>query len=182
MRREEFAEQMGRLQEVYGERYYPDARVAGIWKIVADLSQWQFSQVVDHLIEDCATVPLAPKIREAARPFLDAINERKRKELDDQLQIQNACRYCNNSGTIIADRIDDQYQGTYAFRCPNCQAAKLRVLSQKIPLWSEEFASSYRPHFHGVTVVYGESRKVNPRALASSALKPMPKSESLWDE
>ncbi len=78
---------------------------------------WRLAQefwVKSQLIDDFGTAPLGGKIREYAQPYLDSINERKRRELDEQLAKQEGCIYCNNSEAFLAKHLDIE-TGDYSF-------------------------------------------------------------------
>lgn len=47
-----FFEEMKKLMKVFGSQNYPPDRVRLIWEQVADLSEWQFTKIVEHFCAD----------------------------------------------------------------------------------------------------------------------------------
>ncbi len=47
-----FVEEMKKITKVFGTQNYPQDRLRLIWEQVADLSEWQFTKIVEHFCAD----------------------------------------------------------------------------------------------------------------------------------
>lgn len=52
MKQSYFVEEMKKLAKVFGSQNYPQERVRLIWEQVEDLSEWQFTKIVEHFCAD----------------------------------------------------------------------------------------------------------------------------------
>ena len=101
----EFGEQMERLMDVYGERYYPMVRNDQIYKWAKRMTAEAFEQVVSNLIADCAHAPLLSK-------FQEAFSQVRSKMAVTVIH----CVYCSGSG-MIPDPESPPPMTAYACRC-----------------------------------------------------------------
>ena len=92
MKRNEFANQIMRLTEVYGEKSYPSPRMDLIFKWASRMSADDFGAVVSKLIAECDRPPLLNKFKDAYQELGIA----KNKPLVD-------CVYCGGTGFICDD-------------------------------------------------------------------------------
>lgn len=97
----QFTNQIDRIIEVYGDKYYPTPRVELIYKWASKLNEEELSAIVSKLIAECERPPMLEKFKDAyfslgiVKP--SAVNE---------------CPYCSGGGLIL----DDSFPGT-AYRC-----------------------------------------------------------------
>ncbi|HNC40311.1 MAG TPA: hypothetical protein PK522_00855 [Nitrosomonas sp.] len=92
MKRSEFAEQMGRLIDVYGEKSYPSPRTDLIYNWASKMQVESFSQIVSKLIAECDRPPLLNKFKDAHQE----LGILKNRPIVD-------CVYCGGTGFICDD-------------------------------------------------------------------------------
>lgn len=103
MNHNEFSNQMDRIVEVYGDKFYPTPRVEMIFKWAQRVNVTQFEAIVSRLIAECERPPLLQKFKE----LYSEMGFIKRIQPTD-------CNYCAGSGFIP----DDQPLPTvYRCRC-----------------------------------------------------------------
>jgi hypothetical protein len=141
---------MQRLTKVYGLQAYPAERKMMILKAVKDLSDEAWVEVVSEIIGSHRYAPMADKIAEIARPWVDRLNASRAASHAAALSERRAsgltCRYCDDSGLITAFKKESGCE--VSFRCPDadCQGAKVNCNRFDVP-WSARFENDYVPVF-----------------------------------
>jgi hypothetical protein len=110
MNHADFAHEMGRVIEVYGEKYYPSSRMEIIFKWANRLSVEHFSKIITEIISESERPPMLGKFKQVQQD-LKLFNKAK----------TDSCIYCLGSGFIIED-----FPGNNAYRC-RC------VIGQSLP-------------------------------------------------
>jgi len=123
MNDKEFSEQIHKLKQVYGDRYYPDGRVRLIWSEFKHLGAKDFEAGIDKLILEKRQAPLIDEFR-AVFAISGASGRQARIQ---QIKAANYCDLCGNTGVIsFASK-------TYRCSCPLGEAGLL--FSGMMPRW-----------------------------------------------
>jgi len=99
MNHADFARQLDRIVEVYGDKYYPTPRVEIIFKWAQRISTEQLEAIVSRLIAECERPPLLQKFKDV---YQELGFSKAKKEIE--------CIYCVGSGFILDEKF-------LAYRC-----------------------------------------------------------------
>lgn len=129
MKHNEFANQMGRLVDVYGDKAYPSPRTDLIFKWAARMELVYFDAIVSKLIAENDRAPMLNKFKDA---FFELGIAKEIKKID--------CPYCAGSGFIPDDK---PLPNVYRCRCvagesiPKYVAQWKWMLQRIVPTQSE---------------------------------------------
>lgn len=80
MTKEEFATQMDRLRDTFGDAMYSKERVKLMWRELGDFSCEWFERTIDGLIGSMRIAPLIGDFRESALQERERMRERERRD------------------------------------------------------------------------------------------------------
>lgn len=160
------------LIDTWGEKAYPQAHVARLWRIVKGISVGELRQAVDDLGMTCIKAPSLGQIRGACMPFIRAASVRVKDERIAALgQGDSRCQWCAATGLINAIPFDDPTTDV-AFICPYCRAASVRGFKPQRGLreWGDDAALAYFPRKHTADAA-NEHARLQREAIAAVAKK-----------
>lgn len=141
-----FTLEFSRMTKNYGDKAYPQDRVDQIWKRLQDLPEALFRDLLGELIAYNLHPPMLDKIELAARPYVDRAMAVKRDRLRSTVEREGWCRWCQNSGILMARLRDYSHPAApYTFRCSSCSAWRILGLSERLILWREDLLARYWP-------------------------------------
>lgn len=141
---DEFNRIFSQMNENFGQKAYPPARVALIWNNVKRLEAGEFDAIVRNLVISESHPPAPGKIISAC---LEAMNRQriknKQADLDTLTRTGTQCRWCGNSGRVQAYPRDPRVPAghPFAFRCL-CQAGQID--GSAIPIWHTDMLKDWR--------------------------------------
>lgn len=116
MNRNEFMEQVSKLERVYGAKYFPIERTNILWEKVQRMSVNEFSELVSQIIGEYYTPPSMSKISE----MIQIKNSKYAAEIkfnkEAWLKSQPFCELCGKTGFVLAKEIGSEIY-KYAFKC-----------------------------------------------------------------
>lgn len=130
MTKEEFTNQMQRVSSVYGDKYFPEERMAAFWKKLKFTPVELFTKVVTAIIAECATAPMLNKFVETKRMFGDDASARA-DEIEKRRENAGECSWCGKYGMVLAKSLSDGNE--FAFKC-SCTMGQF--LDYSYPTWS----------------------------------------------
>lgn len=146
-----FQNGMRRLAGIYGEQAYPAERKMIIGKKLRPITDEDWAEIVTEIIGSQKYAPMADKVAEIARPWLDKryaeINAGRKVELDRRRSAGTTCKYCDDAGLIFAFKRDAGYE--FVFRCPDraCIGAEYNCNTRDV-IWTDDWLSEYLPQFN----------------------------------
>ncbi len=161
----DFTIQLLRLTETYGDKHYPPERARAIYEEVKDVPVESVEKIVTDLIADRQYPPMRDAFRAAAAGFK---GWKQNPDLQ-RLYSSSSCRWCGLSGFMFATKTNPKISpGRYAFRCPFCEAAEIKVLSTKIPQWSKKYVGEFWPQYSDGSAVLEEDAWQMPEEIKPS--------------
>ena len=95
MTRSEFDYQIIRLQEVYGEKKYPEERQKIFWERFNEVDDRTFTETVSNLIADSERAPMAKDLMAILRPIINEIRMSK-----ERAEEAKKCPTCKDNGMV----------------------------------------------------------------------------------
>ena len=136
---------MAELRDYFGDNAFPPKQSQILWQIFEPLAASEFRAVIQAVIEENARTPTIAAFRKAGGALIrDALKRRQQERTAELDAAPVKCRACQNTGLMSALRRESP-QHEVSFRCPYCEAAKIRRLSHKIVLWIDELKTRYEP-------------------------------------
>lgn len=149
MTKEEFQNQVIRLRNVYGDKYFPEERVSIFWNKLKFTKAETFERMVSLLIAECVSAPMLQKILEAKRIFGDDSVSRE-SAINEKRRVSANCSQCGKMGYVLAKHLISGNE--YSFRC-SCSIAEFMNLNY--PVWTpsheREFKKSPPPLWVEIT-------------------------------
>lgn len=138
MNKELFLNQIQRLSDIFGEKYFPAERIEVTWNKCKHEEDEQFVRAVNKIILDKIHVPSANEI------ISYTINERTLKT-KPVVEFKFDCSWCGQSGFVTAKHKNNK-PGDYAFKC-KCKLFSSRARGT-FPEWSSDWAFDLVPDFY----------------------------------
>jgi len=147
-----FGLQIDRLKKIYGERFYPDARVTAIYAWAKNMPLEKFSKIIDDAI---ANIP------NSKPPMLADLKEIFPKYNEVRTATQPRCKCCHDRGQFMALSKSNPNDPMAAedFACPYCEAGKSQ---RHLKYWQEHDAEKYTPSFTLRNLVKSVFKSVEP--------------------
>lgn len=145
MKKEEFLEQIERLQEVYGEKNFGQERSQILWEKFKFEKVEYFRNAVSNLIAESFTAPPASKISIAVQALKESSSVKERKTYNWD------CTWCGQSGFVIVGHIKTGYVGVLKCKCEFADLhAKANINSFDPKIYPpEEYACKFWDADHG---------------------------------
>ena len=133
MTKEEFQKHIGELRDVYGAKYYPDARASRMYASLKDFDNEIVSRAISEIVANVAQAPMLEKITEAieAMRAQQYARQQRYQPSDDG---RPKCSQCDGTGAVLAQHNDNG--ALWVFAC-GCSAGQAR----NYPRWSGTHAA-----------------------------------------
>jgi len=114
-----FKVQIKRLIQTFGDKAYPEPRVALLWDKVKFYNGTDFDKFISSCIMDCKFAPIGKEFNEFAQEQSKKIDEFKKEERLSRIMEGKTCGYCGDEGLILVTKKEDGSK--WAFGCDECK-------------------------------------------------------------
>jgi hypothetical protein len=125
---------MQKLVKLFGSKNFGQERLRSVWRICNHLTGYEFSRIVEEMVDNFRYAPLPKDFREACQ-------RRGRFRAEEGESDVTKCLRCNDGGLLEAH--NDELNFTAFVRC-NCVVGEESQWKNQLPMVTAEIEKSHR--------------------------------------